>query len=47
MTYYDKTDKELRKIAEEKSVKVLGRLSPAYVMGYIKGYKDEMKHHNT
>ena len=45
MNYYNISDKELRKKAEEKSLKMLSRLSPAYVKGYIEGYKDEMKHH--
>jgi hypothetical protein len=39
------TDNEILKLAEERSLRDLGRLSPAYLKGYLKGWRDEEKHH--
>ena len=39
------TDKELEQLAEKRSYRDLGRLSPAYVKGYVDGWRDDEKHH--
>ena len=39
------TDKEIEQLAEQSSIKYLGRISPAYIDGYIQGWRDEAKHH--
>ena len=39
------TDEDILKLAEERSLRDLGRLSPAYLKGYLKGWRDEEKHH--
>lgn len=35
------TEKELAELATQRSLKALGRISPAYIDGYMKGYRDE------
>ena len=38
-------NEEILKLAEERSLRDLGRLSPADLKGYLKGWRDEEKHH--